>query len=136
MEATPGILILRFDGPLFFANVGYFREQLAAALDRREEPVTTVILNAEGISSMDSTATDALRDLLEELSDKKIKLIMAGVIGPVRDTLFLSGFTDDLGPEFFAFDVADAVALINRPLHPRPRPDYATQCSQQKNDGV
>lgn len=136
VEAMPGVLILRFDGPLFFANVGYFREQLAAELNRGVVPVTTIVLNAEGISSMDSTATDTLLDLQAELSSKNIKLIMAGVIGPVRDSLFLSGFTENLGSEFFAFDVADAVRLINRPLHPRPRPEYAVQCSQQKINGV
>ncbi|WP_020567892.1 SulP family inorganic anion transporter [Neolewinella persica] len=130
LETIPGVLILRFDGPLFFANVGYFREQLATALRQREKPVSTIILNAEGISSMDSTATDSLRDLLEELSNKDTKLIMAGVIGPVRDTLFHSGITEKMGAEFFAFDVADAVALINQPLHLRPRPEHATQCNQ------
>lgn len=130
VEATPGVLILRFDGPLFFANVGYFREQLAAALRQREEPINAIVLNAEGISSMDSTATDTLRDLLEELRSKDIKLIMAGAIGPVRDTLFHSGITEKIGAEFFAFDVADAVGLLNHPLHPRPRPEYAIQCNQ------
>lgn len=132
VESTPGILILRFDGPLFFANIGYFREQLAATIDRQAIPVSTIVLNAEGISSMDTTATDALQDLVGELAKKKIDLLFAGVIGPVRDTLARSGLTDQLGTGSFAFDVADAIAFLNHPSHPRPRPEYLAQCNEKK----
>ena len=129
VKSTPGILILRFDGPLFFANIGYFREQLAVAITSQTDPVTTIVLNAEGISSMDTTATDAIQDLLTELEKRNIRLLLAGVIGPVRDTLARSGLMEQLGTQAFAFDVADAISFLQHPLHPRLRPEYVAQCN-------
>lgn len=130
--ATPGILIIRFDGPLFFANVSYFKEQLEASIERQKAPVTKVILNAEGINSMDSTAADALQDLLVELKTQNIQLVLAGVIGPVRDTLQHFGLIDKLGPDFFAFDVADAIELIEQPRPPHFRAEHRIQWNDEK----
>jgi hypothetical protein len=57
---------------------------------------------------------------------------MAGVSGPVRDTLHRFGFTDKLGVDFFAFDVADAIKSINQPRPPHYRLEHLTQSNDEK----
>ena len=62
-------MIFRFDAPLFFANARTFREQIRA-LARSDPPPTWIIVAAEPITDVDTTAADMLRDLDEDLNER------------------------------------------------------------------
>ncbi len=64
---VPGLLLFRFDAPLFFANAEVFRDALHHALADSQEPVVTVVVAAEPITDVDSTAAEVLGEIAGEL---------------------------------------------------------------------
>ncbi len=98
-ENPEDFLILRFDGQLFFGNKDYFREQLQKQMKKKGEGLHYVILNAEAISYIDSTAVFMLRSLVADLKKENIRFAIAGAIGPTRDILYTSGLIEDIGKE-------------------------------------
>ncbi|KZS42489.1 sulfate transporter [Aquimarina aggregata] len=91
------VLIVRFDAQLFFGNKDYFKKRLQKHILRKGLSLRTIILNAEAINYIDSSATHMLMQLIDELKAKKIRLIIAGAIGPTRDIIFSSGMIDKIG---------------------------------------
>ncbi|WP_062305520.1 SulP family inorganic anion transporter [Demequina subtropica] len=83
----PGALVLRFDAPLFFANGGVFADWVRAEVAEAGPEVRTVILAAEPITDVDTTAIDALLELDDSLAAQGIRLVLAEVKGPVKDVL-------------------------------------------------
>ncbi|HYJ12625.1 MAG TPA: sulfate permease, partial [Thermomicrobiales bacterium] len=98
---VPGLVLFRFDGPLFFANAGVFRTRLLAAVHQGEPPVHRVVVAAEPITSLDSTAADMLGALEEELDAQHIQLAFAEMKDPVKDGLERFGLHHDIGKERF-----------------------------------
>jgi high affinity sulfate transporter 1 len=105
----PGLLLYRFDAPLFFANAGYFRRRVRRLVGDAAPPVRWVVVAAEPITDIDTTAADALRDLLSELRQEGITLAFAELKGPVKDRLRRYGLFDAVGPDRFYPTVGTAV---------------------------
>jgi len=98
-EQFEAILILRFDGQLFFGNKDYFRTQLRKQIAKKGTGLKYIILNAEAINYIDSSAVFMLKALIQELRKEGYRFMLAGAIGPTRDILFSSGLIDDIGEE-------------------------------------
>jgi high affinity sulfate transporter 1 len=83
----PGVLIVRFDAPLFFANGGMFDDWVRGMVEQAGPEVHTVVLAAEPITEVDTTAVDELVELDDFLASKGIQLLIAEMKGPVKDQL-------------------------------------------------
>lgn len=99
IEEFPSFLILRFDGQLYFGNKDYFRTQLRKYMARKGPELKYVVLNAEAIHYIDSSAVFMLRSLVQELRTEGIRFLLAGAIGPTRDIIHTSGLIDDIGAD-------------------------------------
>jgi MFS superfamily sulfate permease-like transporter len=108
----PGVLILRFDAPLFFANGGLFDTFVRTSVDDSTEPLHTVVLAAEPMTDVDSTAFDEFVELDDFLRSRNITLLFAEMKDPVRDLLTRYGLDDRFGPERFKPTVGAAVDEI------------------------
>ncbi|WP_062205078.1 SulP family inorganic anion transporter [Demequina salsinemoris] len=108
-ETIPGVVILRFDAPLFFANGSIFDDWARATVEGAGPEVHTVILAAEPITSIDTTAFDELAELDDYLAARGIRLVFAEAKGPVKDTLLRYGGQERFPPERFAPTVGAAV---------------------------
>ncbi|WP_104012775.1 SulP family inorganic anion transporter [Burkholderia anthinoferrum] len=106
----PGLLLFRWDAPLFYANVEIFCEHLHAAIAKSAFPVARVVIAAEPVTDIDVSAADRLVVLGEELRERKIALDFAEMKGPVKDRLRAYGLYDAFGPACFFPTVTDAVA--------------------------
>ncbi|WP_285505406.1 sulfate permease [Actinokineospora sp. NBRC 105648] len=95
----PGLLVYRYDAPLFFANAEDFRTRALRAVDEAPWPVEWFVLNAEANTEIDITAVDALEDLRAELTGRGIVVAMARVKQELRDVLVAAGFAERLGAE-------------------------------------
>src|SRR6478752_2717470 len=84
---VPGLVLYRFDAPLFFANADVFRDRVRERIEAAESPVRWVIVAAEPITDVDTTAAAMLDRLAEELSQAGITLAFAELKDPVRDRL-------------------------------------------------
>ncbi|MDR6989815.1 high affinity sulfate transporter 1 [Paenarthrobacter nitroguajacolicus] len=115
-KRIPGLLILRFDAPLFFGNghvlASFVREQLDEAPDEAADPVGHVILAAEPITGIDTTALDDLVTLDEWLASKGVDLVFAELKGPVKDTLLRLGTAARFTPDHFFPTVGAAVRAL------------------------
>lgn len=80
-ERTPGVLIVRFDAPLFFANAGWFSHFIRNAVQRAPD-VHTVILAAEPITDIDTAALEELVELDDHLRARRVTLLIAALKGP------------------------------------------------------
>ncbi|PPK88343.1 SulP family sulfate permease [Neolewinella xylanilytica] len=116
----PGTLILRFDAPLYFGNMSYFEAQLESLLAERQRALHTIVLNAEAIAGIDSSAMYGLRRFVTDQRGRGVTVRLAGVIGPVRDAMKQAGLYEDVGRENFFLDVDQAV-------HNHCRTGYALQ---------
>lgn len=112
LEIAEGVLIFRFDAPLFFANIDRFREVLTEYKNRRKDPIDTIIIDMESIHSIDSSALDIFAELVEESGKENIRIVLAEVKGPVRDKFYKSGLTKQLGEKHFFVTVDDAFKSI------------------------
>ncbi len=106
---VPGLVLFRFDAQLFFANAGVFRDRLLAAVRQAEPPVRRVVVAAEPITSLDSTAADMLEALTAELDAQNIELTFAEMKDPVKDVLKRFGLEEDIGKERFYPTIGVAV---------------------------
>lgn len=108
-QRIPGIVIVRFDAPLFFANGAIFDDYVRSRVEAAGPGVKTVILAAEPITDIDTTAMDELVELDDYLAKNGIRLILAEMKDPVIDVLRRYGLTDRFTPDRFAATVGAAV---------------------------
>jgi SulP family sulfate permease len=99
VETYDDFLIVRFDAQLYFGNKDYFKDELQKQIDDKGPSLKYIILNAEAINYIDSSAVHMLRQLIHELKNQKLKFAVAGAIGPTRDILNNSGLMQDIGSE-------------------------------------
>ena len=77
VETFPGLVIFRFDQEIFFANATFFRDQIRRLVESNRPPVHAILVDAEAITHIDSTAIDMLGDLHDELSSERVNLLFA-----------------------------------------------------------
>ena len=106
---VPGLLLYRFDAPLFFANAGEFRRRLRGLLATTTPRVRWVVVAAEPITDIDTSAAATLGELLAELRQQGVTLAFAELKGPVKDRLRRYGLYDQVGDERFFPTVGTAV---------------------------
>ncbi|WP_084695741.1 SulP family inorganic anion transporter [Microbacterium trichothecenolyticum] len=113
---VPGIVIVRFDAPLFFANGAIFDDWVRSRVRSAGPDVRTVILAAEPITDIDTTAADELVELDEYLEARGIRLVIAEIKSPVVDTLARYGLTGRFTSDRFAPTVGAAVDEVTGTL--------------------
>jgi high affinity sulfate transporter 1 len=104
----PGLVLYRFDAPLFFANADYFRERVRALA--RGQDVSRIVVAAEPITDVDATAGEALATLTGELEAAGVELAFAELKDPVRDRLRRYGVEAAIGADRFFPTIGVAVA--------------------------
>ena len=112
---APGILIVRFAGPLFFATATALGDRIRRLAAERE-PLTTVILDAYAVVDLDLTATDAIRSIERELAKSGTALVIARPTGALRDlmrTLGLGHLVPAHGQHLTLAQVVDEAAASN-----------------------
>lgn len=111
----PGLLIYRYDAPLFFANAENFRARALAAVDDNPDPVEWFVVNAEANVEVDLTALDILDQLRVELNRRGIVFGMARVTWHLREALQAAGLLDKIGEDHIFMTLPTAVeAYRNR----------------------
>jgi MFS superfamily sulfate permease-like transporter len=106
----PGLLLFRWDAPLFFANAELFKERVLAAVAASPYAVRRVVVAAEPVTSVDVTAADVVAELAEALHAGGIELCFAELKDPVKDKLRRFELYEKIGPERFFPTIDGAVA--------------------------
>ena len=119
---TPDLLMIRWDAPLFFANANIFRKLVRDLLAKMEDKPHWVLLAAEPITDVDTTAAEMLVDLDLELNVAGIHLVFAELKDPVRDKIERYGLYETIERRHFFATIESAIdafhqesALENQP---------------------
>jgi high affinity sulfate transporter 1 len=108
-KRIPGLVLYRWDAPLFFANAEIFADDIKQAVASSPTPVRWVIVTAEPVTDLDTTAADVLRRLEEELAADGIDLRFAEMKDPVKDRLKRYGLLEHFGADHFYPTIGTAV---------------------------
>ena len=106
----PGLVLFRWDAPLFFANAELFRDRVGDAIASSPAPVRWLVVAAEPVTSVDVTSADMLAELVDSLRDAGIQLCFAEMKDPVKDKLKRFGLFARLGEAAFFPTVGAAVS--------------------------
>jgi MFS superfamily sulfate permease-like transporter len=113
----PGLVLFRWDAPLFFANAEFFKERILDAVTKSAAPVRSVVVAAEPVTSVDVTAADMLADLDNALRKVEIELRFAELKDPVKDKLRRFGLMAIFGEEKFSPTIGAAVSAYLKTHH-------------------
>jgi sulfate permease, SulP family len=125
----PGLLIWRAGGELFFASIGHFDEGLKAALAANRPPAKHVLLDADSVNFIDTSACDAMLKFVKELQNRGITFAFARVRDEVRERMRLGGIEAAVGPANFHERVTDGVRVWQQQENLRAA---STPCSRVK----
>jgi high affinity sulfate transporter 1 len=106
----PGLVLFRWDAPLFFANAEFFKERVLDAVAKSPTPVRWLVVAAEPVTSVDVTAADTIAELDEELHAQGIEFCFAELKDPVKDKLKRFGLFAQLGENYFFPTIGAAVS--------------------------
>jgi high affinity sulfate transporter 1 len=107
---VPGLVLFRWDAPLFFANAEFFRERVLDAVEKSPTPVRWLVVAAEPVTSVDVTACDTVAELDQALHARGIELCFAELKDPVKDKLKRFGLFAQLGESYFFPTIGSAVS--------------------------
>ena len=113
----PGLVLFRWDAPLFFANAELFNQRVLHAVASSPTPVRWLVVAAEPVTSVDVTAADAVSELDDTLQAAGIELYFAEMKGPVKDKLKRFGLFTRFGGRTFFATLGEAVTAY-RAIHP------------------
>jgi high affinity sulfate transporter 1 len=109
-RVVPGLVLFRWDAPLFFANAELFRDRVLDAVTRSPTPVRWIVVGAEPITSVDVTSADVLDEIDKTLHEVGIDLCFAEMKDPVKDKLKRFGLFSRLGEQRFFATLGEAVS--------------------------
>ena len=112
-QHLPGLVIYRFDAPLFFANAKTFRDEVRRLANTEPKP-KWIVVAAEPVTDVDTTASDVLEELDEMLNAQGISLVFAELKDPARDKIERYGLTRTIDPRHFYPTIESAVTAFRQ----------------------
>jgi high affinity sulfate transporter 1 len=113
-QTIPGLVVYRYDSPLFFANAQDFKQRALAAAREHDGELKWFVLNAEANVEVDITALDALEELRQELTGQGVVFAMARVKQDLRDELEAYSLAERIGPDRIFPTLPTAVEAYER----------------------
>ena len=126
----PGLVIYRFDSPLFFANATTFRDEIRR-LARSDPRPTWIVIAAEPMTDVDTTASDMLEDLDEALNAQGISLVFAELKDSAQHKIERYGLTRTIDPHHFYPTLESAIAAFRQ----QTGADWPAQASPSSPSG-
>lgn len=122
-QVLPGVLIIRLDAALYFANTAFFQTRVMDSVAAAGRPIRSVVVDGSGLNDLDCSGEAAIRELAAALARQGKGLYFANLKHPVTRMMQRSGLIDFIGPNHFFMDLAAAGdALASGDGKPRARP--------------
>lgn len=114
LEVRKEVLIVRVDGPIYFANVSYIHSKLLKWVARRGKNLKMIVLNMDSVTNIDSTGAHELFEWIQDWRAAEIDVSISGAKGPVRDKLHSWGLIHSVGADHMFLDDEGAMAFIDQ----------------------
>lgn len=112
IETFPGVLIIRFDGQLFFGNHTFFKKQIAKRMEEEKNKIQFLVIDAGPIHYIDASAYNTLENWVQDLRQKNIKVLWVKAIGPIRDIFYRDGLVKIVDKRNFFSNLDTAIKHI------------------------
>ncbi|WP_194778052.1 SulP family inorganic anion transporter [Pararhodonellum marinum] len=136
LEVRPDLLMVRIDGPIYFANIAFIKNKMDKWLMERKNQVKMIVFNMESITHIDSSGAHELNEWIQDWRKEGIDVCVSSIKGPVRDILNRWGLMQQVGPDHIFVDDNTALDSFDDNLDPdtleRYSP-YALQSNLKKN---
>ncbi|KAK6913981.1 STAS domain [Dillenia turbinata] len=138
----PGVLILRVDAPIYFANANYLRERISRWVDEEEDRIKAsgenslhyVILDMSAVGSIDTSGISMLEEVKKNMDRRGLKLVMANPGSEVMKKLDKSKLIETIGQEWIYLTTGEAVTACNLMLHTcKPNPSGGEYDARDNN---
>ncbi|MEX0882510.1 MAG: STAS domain-containing protein, partial [Cyclobacteriaceae bacterium] len=116
LEIMDHLLIVRIDGPIYFANVEYIRDKMGKWLDERSDKTKMIIFNMESVTSLDSTGAHEMYEWIINWRKNNIDVCITGTKGPVRDVLSKWNLIECIGADHVFMDDHTATTFFEQSL--------------------
>lgn len=110
----PGLIVYRFDAPLYFANAEQFDQEIRRLVEEADDQVEELMLSAEAVVTIDSTAHQILGDLIEDLHGRNVRFTVARSNPEFEETLERSGLADEVDAFHLEVDTGVEAFLSRR----------------------
>jgi SulP family sulfate permease len=130
LEQHPEVLVVRIDGPIYFANVAFIKSKMDKWAARKGEALKMIVFNMESVTQLDSTGAHELHEWFANWRKASLDVCISNVKGPVRDVLDRWGLITELGSDHMFLDDETALAYFDQRLDAeemKKRRPYATQ---------
>ncbi len=117
-ETYPGLVIIRFDGPLYFATANALRDKVREVTTGVAPPVTMVLIDMEGVNYLDLEGSDMLNEIAKNMKDVGVEIHLARVKHDVMEMLEKDGVDQIIGRDHIHAKVVDAVQLFTQKEKP------------------
>lgn len=131
LDRCENIAVVRLDAPLFFANAGYFEQEIIAYLAKNKH-VQYIIITGSGINYIDASGEEMIASMVRSLRLSRKSLYFADIKMQVKDVLMQSGFVQELGSDHFYPSTRDAVRFLIRHLEHADRHRDTHECPLEK----
>ena len=133
LEVREDLLVVRVDGPIYFANVEFIKDRMDKWIGEKRGTVRAILFNMESVTSLDSTGAHEMEEWINEWRSDGLDVFITGAKGPVRDVFIRMGLTDYVGVERMFVDDHSAVEYLER-IHNKGEfnrlTDYAIQSEE------
>src|SRR5690606_24616985 len=96
-EVRPGLLLLRPDQPVLFANASWVRDRVLESVEQAEPQPRVVVLDLEGSHDLDVSGLEAIEAIRRDLSQRAVELWPSNLHGPAQDLLDRAGVVGGIG---------------------------------------
>ncbi|WP_373496385.1 SulP family inorganic anion transporter [Aquiflexum sp.] len=116
LEIKEHLLMIRIDGPIYFANVEYIKDKLEKWILERNEKVKMIVFNMESVTNIDSTGAHELNDWIVTWRKSGMDVCMSSIKGPVRDVLNRWALLEGVGADHIFLDDNTAVSAFDHAI--------------------
>ncbi|PRP84755.1 Sulfate permease [Planoprotostelium fungivorum] len=128
----PGMIIVRMDASLFFANINFFKEKLLRMVHRNA--ISCIVMDWSSVSDMDYTACRVFGMVLKDLKNSSVLVLMAAVKGAVRDVLVKSKLAKEIGADNVLWELHDAVRKGAAMMKRRPKATVEEEDEEEEEE--
>ncbi len=116
LDVKENLLMVRIDGPIYFANVEFIKDKLDKWIQERNDQVKMIVFNMESVTNIDSTGAHELNEWINTWRNSEIDICMTSIKGPVRDVLNRWAILECVGADHVFVDDNSAVSAFDHSM--------------------
>lgn len=130
LEVRDDLLMVRIDGPIYFANVEFIKDKLDLWISEKGKKVKMLVFNMESVSNIDSTGAHELNEWINTWRKSGMDISMTSIKGPVRDVLNRWALLESVGSDHIFLDDNTALSAFDHAITEETLEKYSSYATQ------